>query len=882
MSRIILYALCIFITSSTFVAANTPQKIYSITRQNLSAEYYHQQASLWKQEIANNSQNKEAWFNYFMAHKLLFEKGKIDRFTYEQISSAVQEALPQSFEAYFAKYAISKDIHLLTQAYELAPNRYETYADLIKHYEQKQQTNKVIELCKKWLSTGEYSSGMLHWNYNALIGLDKNALLLTEGANHTYPLWLLQYGKEIRQDIKVLNLSFLVNTAYRNAVFKQLGIPSLVSSNKLDIVNHLTQYLEKRTLYLGVSIPKGLVKEHEEALYIIGLAFQHTTDRFDNISTLVDNYENKFLLDYLNTDLLNDISSDLVHQNNVNYIPAFLILHDYYQENNEWDKANTIKNLSLKIANAAQKGGELRAYLDKSFKNGSSKPMIEISHREIEELFVPLDYTINLYAGVTEVSNEMYEAFLTDLLKRKEFDQLQARKIYTSDWRSFLPDHHKELSDELLFKHGAPNAANTPIQNISYESAVAFCDWLTAVYNNIEHKKKRFKRVQFRLPTEKEWMLAVSTLSPNSDTTLVFDNYQHKYPWKGYYVKNKDGCFLANFNTNNEPPCEDCKSMKLPAQDGAFFTTFVDAYFPNDYGMFNTIGNVAEMVQEKGKAKGGSWFHPYEVSTIQAVQEYEEPQPYIGFRVFMEILEEGTREKTRKGMIGPPGTLHLKGKLYMDETEITNINWKEYVYWIQKNEPDNYNLVHPDTSLWNTLGKSMKPFVQNYYAHTAYNNYPVVGISHQQAKDYCQWRTKVVNEMLLLNPNWQKRFGKVFYRLPTKEEWEYAASGGFDKRDFPYGFEDFSPSKKSQPANLNWKEQPDALPFITSPVYGYFPNKKGYYNMIGNVAEMIQEKGIAKGGSWMHTEQQSKISSRIPYDAAKPWLGFRCICEIEL
>lgn len=864
--------------------ARPPQKIYSITRQNLSADYYFKQAALWKAEVDLELKNSEAWFNYFMANYILFEKGKISSSELDQVNSALQKNLPESFEANFATYSIQKDVQFLLKAHQLAPNRSETYPDLMLHYKENLQEEKVSKLCQKWLASGEYSNGLLHWNYNMLAGLSQNSILLTEGNNYTHPLWLLQEGKGIRQDIQVLNLQLLTNPVYRNAIFQQLDLPPLLSNEKPAILQHLSQNTQKRDLYLGISISKGLVRSYEEELYIVGLAFRHSTKEFDNISALVDNYEQHFLLDYLKTDLHYDVSKEIVNQSNINYLPAFLILHHYYQENEKWDKANQIKNLSLRIANAAEKGDDLRAYLDKNFQNGGSKPMIEVSHKEIEEYFELLPYNLNLYAGATEVTNEMYELFLTDLLKRKEFDQLQAHKIYKTDWRSYLPAKFQNLTEERLYANGSPDDPDAPIQNISYESATAFCEWLTAVYNNIDHKKKKFKRVRFRLPTEKEWMTAASMLSPNVDTTFVFEEQQRKYAWGGAYARNSKGCFLANFNTSDFTP-KDGQDAGSPALDGAYFSTLADAYFPNDYGLFNTIGNVAEMVQEKGKAKGGSWFHPPGISTIQHIQTYSEPQPYIGFRVFMEVLEEGTQDKIRKGMIGPPATLHLQGNLYMDEHELTNIDWQEYVYWIKKNEPQKYASVLQDTTVWNNIGGSYAPFVKQYHKHAAYDNYPVVGITHQQASDYCKWRSKVVNEMLALNPNSLKKFGTILYRLPTQKEWEYAASGGLDQRDFPYGYTELSNSKGDKKVHLDWSEEQDskqAEAISTANTYSFTPNGKGYYNMIGNVAEMIQEKGIAKGGSWKHSVHQSKISSKLSYDVPTPWLGFRCICEVGL
>jgi len=549
--KVILYSILASILGLFYTESNTPQKIYSINRLNLSAEYYHEQAVLWKKELDKDSKNKDAWFNLFMANKLLFQKGKIDKSSFEKINTELQESIPNTFEAYFAEHSISSEISSLLKAYELAPHRYETFPNLISHYEQVGQRDKVAQLCKKWLDSGEYSSGMLKWNYNALMGLEKDAIILTEGDNHTHPLWLLQHGKNIRKDVQVLNLSLLAKPSYRSLTFKKLNIPNLESNEKTSIVQHLLNSIEKKAIYVGISVPKELIKEQEDELFIIGLTFRHSSEKFDNISVLVDNYENKFLLDYLDINLSHDLSQNLVNQNNVNYLPSFLILHDYYKEQNDWEKANYIKVLSLKIADTANKGQELRDYLDKNFTSGNSKPLVDISHRDIEYGFVPLDYSHNLYAAITEVSNGYYELYLTDLLKRKQFDELQRRKIYTTDWRAFLPNQQKNLSDEVLFKNGAPNEEYTPIQNISYESAVAFCEWLTVVYNNINHKKKQYKRVKFRLPTEKEWILAASAISPNSEDEVFPLADDYKYPWQDgnsnstWSDRNEKGCFLA-------------------------------------------------------------------------------------------------------------------------------------------------------------------------------------------------------------------------------------------------------------------------------------------------------------------------------------------------
>ena len=63
------------------------------------------------------------------------------------------------------------------------------------------------------------------------------------------------------------------------------------------------------------------------------------------------------------------------------------------------------------------------------------------------------------------------------------------------------------------------------------------------------------------------------------------------------------------------------------------------SYFPNGLGLYDVVGNVAEMIDEKGKACGGSWNDIPEESTIRSVKTYTGPHDTVGFRVFMEVVE---------------------------------------------------------------------------------------------------------------------------------------------------------------------------------------------------------------------------------------------------
>jgi len=101
---------------------------------------------------------------------------------------------------------------------------------------------------------------------------------------------------------------------------------------------------------------------------------------------------------------------------------------------------------------------------------------------------------------------------------------------------------------------------------------------------------------------------------------------------------------------------------------------------------------------------------------------------------------------------------------YMDETEVANIHYLEYLYWTSRvfgaDYPEVYRRALPDTLVWRDRLAYNEPFVELYLRHPAYQQYPVVGVSWLQASDFCAWRTDRVNEIILVregvlrvNPN---------------------------------------------------------------------------------------------------------------------------------
>ena len=248
---------------------------------------------------------------------------------------------------------------------------------------------------------------------------------------------------------------------------------------------------------------------------------------------------------------------------------------------------------------------------------------------------------------------------------------------------------------------------------------------------------------------------------------------------------------------------------------------------------------------------------------------------------------------------------------YMDETEVSNVHYREYLYWVRRvfalDYPEVYHKALPDTLVWRSKLAFNEPFVELYFRHPAYQWYPVVGINYNQANDFCSWRTDRVNEYILvreglldinpnqtsddnfntdaylagqyeglvivdmpdLDPNKETRKVRVEdgiflprYRLPTEAEWEYASLGLIgntylnrvtERRIYPwnghyvrnpdpkYMGEMMANYKRGRGDNMGTAGRLNDNADITSPIFSYWPNDYGLYNMAGNVAEWVMD-----------------------------------------
>jgi formylglycine-generating enzyme required for sulfatase activity len=224
----------------------------------------------------------------------------------------------------------------------------------------------------------------------------------------------------------------------------------------------------------------------------------------------------------------------------------------------------------------------------------------------------------------------------------------------------------------------------------------------------------------------------------------------------------------------------------------------------------------------------------------------------------------------------------VKSDLYVSKYEVSNLDYRNFLAdMLNDNKIEVYRNCLPDTLAWKDKLKNTEPFVQFYFRNSSYDNYPVVGISYESAIEYCNWLTEKYNN------DSKKKYTFLLFKLLSKEEWTFAANNGDASKEYTWGSGFMQNNRKENLCNYKYNEiqkinQTSIIDktMITSPVNSFYPNSFGIYNMCGNVAEMIEEKGISKGGSFDDTDDKVRISSEKIYTKSQADIGFRVAMKI--
>ncbi len=217
--------------------------------------------------------------------------------------------------------------------------------------------------------------------------------------------------------------------------------------------------------------------------------------------------------------------------------------------------------------------------------------------------------------------------------------------------RDFAYSYNEPMAKRYF---GHPAFGNYPVVGVSWKQATAFSEWRSHYLTSFLESKKRTPESDFRLPTEAQWEYAARG-----------GRSQSPYPWGGPYLRNKKGCLLANFKPGrgNYP------------EDGGFYTVRADAYWPNDFGLYNMAGNVSEWTSslfyeggynfqhdmnpdirwnakdsdpprmKRKVLRGGSWKDVgFFLQTSTRAYEYQDTsKSYIGFRNVIDLPAQKKR-----------------------------------------------------------------------------------------------------------------------------------------------------------------------------------------------------------------------------------------------
>jgi uncharacterized protein (TIGR02145 family) len=249
----------------------------------------------------------------------------------------------------------------------------------------------------------------------------------------------------------------------------------------------------------------------------------------------------------------------------------------------------------------------------------------------------------------------------------------------------------------------------------------------------------------------------------------------------------------------------------------------------------------------------------------------------------------------------PFASIKMDEGKYMDETEVDMASWLSYYSWVLNHEGSKFaQKILPDSNaieprLWayinastndqilvfgrysfqpiGNFGKTCKE-CEKYGArlsteknYCAMLNFPVTGITYEQAIDFCKWRTIVDGN------------GELIFRLPTPEEWRQFALSGLTNKEQLNGIPD-TLTKKGCP-QFNYSTvcncEYDKFQGELNGIGQYNPMENKAFDVFGNVSEMTSEKEVAKGGNFTLRANQCHIDSIQSYSSPQIWLGFRCI-----
>lgn len=284
-------------------------------------------------------------------------------------------------------------------------------------------------------------------------------------------------------------------------------------------------------------------------------------------------------------------------------------------------------------------------------------------------------------------------------------------------------------------------------------------------------------------------------------------------------------------------------------------------------------------------------------------QSHEKTILYFGKDKLRKELKEGSIENSH--LFYPPNSLPIGKTLFLEKSEVANIHYLEFLHFVSLDSgQQKAQAYYPALE---------EKELEDYLHNPTFYFYPVVGVSQEQAEAYCQWKSQILNVKFAQFYNEHSfrehkeivKSGKTYQfigRLPTTEEWLREGKRAFQEADtiefelgkkaakflnkekVKLGFKEANKTfskgahlrllrfnlSDTKPVDLRW-----SIPFY---IFSYKPSSTNFYNLIGNVSEIVQE-GYAIGGSYETSWRDLELEEKFEQVPAKN-VGFRCVCEV--
>ncbi|WP_157491640.1 hypothetical protein [Flammeovirga sp. SJP92] len=390
MNKKIITLFTIILSFTTVIAfAQDAQEILGIAKETKTKEYYQQQSELWKGKTQKEPQNANAWYNYYKAMRAFYQRDDMSTWNNDRgaifvklqpIINASKKHIGQKYE-YFLMESVNTDdgekaFDYLKKAYVINPDRIETYEGLLTRYIIDQDWSEAKEVALRIYESNLYSNQAYLWNHNVLVSTRGQSIIFSHGDMDTLPRHVLQLANGVGENAFIVNEWLLgYHEKYRNKVCQHLGIRNY--SKKLSdfadmatFKNAIVTYIIEQSkstyqIYFGCGTDIQLFEKLgiKENMYLTGVVFQYSEEALDNLSLAIDNFENRYNLDYLMTNYQFHPHDAIIQKYlNATYIPGLNKLKKHYATVEDQRKAEKYNQLMHQIAVNSGRQAEIEAW----------------------------------------------------------------------------------------------------------------------------------------------------------------------------------------------------------------------------------------------------------------------------------------------------------------------------------------------------------------------------------------------------------------------------------------------------------------------------------------------------------------------------------------